>query len=106
MEARNGRSKTYFVLYAGFFASLFVALAGQVAWLQTVDGAFLKRRQRSSRTRDNIITSKRGTIYDRNNKELAVSASVEMVTVSPNEIKSRRQRAGGEKTRRNFVAEL
>ncbi len=65
----------------------FVALIGRVAWLQIVDGASLKKAATQQQTRDNIITSKRGTIYDRNNKELAVSASVEMVTVSPNEIK-------------------
>ena len=52
-----------------------------------VDGAKLKKAATQQQTRDNIITSKRGTIYDRNNKELAVSASVEMVTVSPSEIR-------------------
>ncbi len=69
------------------FCALFVLLVVRVAWLQTVDGAKLKKAAVQQQTRDSIITSKRGTIYDRNKKELAVSASVEMVTVSPNEIK-------------------
>ena len=69
------------------FCAIFVVLVGRVAWLQTVDGAKLKKAAVQQQTRDSIITSKRGTIYDRNKKELAVSASVEMVTVSPNEIK-------------------
>ena len=34
-------------------------------------------------TRDRLITPKRGTIYDRNKKPLAVSASVETVSISP-----------------------
>lgn len=74
-------------LYVVAFCCVFTILAGRVAWLQTVDGAKLKKAATQQQTRDNIITSKRGTIYDRNNKELAVSASVEMVTVSPSEIR-------------------
>lgn len=69
------------------FCCAFTLLAGRVAWLQTIDGASLKKAATQQQTRDNIITSKRGTIYDRNNKELAVSASVEMVTVSPSEVR-------------------
>ena len=84
------------------FCVAFVALAGRVAWLQTVDGAFLKMAATQQHKRDNIITSKRGTIYDRNNKELAVSASVEMVTVSPNEIK----KAGGSELVAKKLAEI
>lgn len=68
------------------FGVVFMILVGRVAWVQVVDGASLKKAATQQQTRDNIITSKRGTIYDRNNKELAVSASVEMVTVSPREI--------------------
>lgn len=67
--------------------SVLSLLTVRVGWLQTVDGAYLKKAATQQQTRDKVITSKRGTIYDRNNKELAVSASVEMVTVSPNEIK-------------------
>lgn len=106
MELRTKDQKRilYFMLA---FCVAFVALAGRVAWLQTVDGAFLKKAATQQQTRDNIITSKRGTIYDRNNKELAVSASGrDGDGVPERDKKSGRQRAGGEKTRRNFVAEL
>lgn len=86
MEAPKRRVKKRIMCFMLVFCSVLVLLAGRVAWLQTVDGAYLKKAATQQQTRDNIITSKRGTIYDRNNKELAVSASVEMVTVSPKEI--------------------
>ncbi len=82
---RKVKTRIFFLMLAFCFA--FVVLAGRVAWWQVIRGAELKKAATQQQTRDNIITSKRGTIYDRNNKELAVSASVEMVTVSPNEIK-------------------
>lgn len=87
MEAPKRKVKKRIMYFMLAFCFAFTALAGRVLWLQTVDGAYLKKAATQQQTRDNIITSKRGTIYDRNNKELAVSASVEMVTVSPNEIK-------------------
>ncbi len=85
LPKRKVKSRIGWMMIIFCFALIF--LTGRVAWLQTVDGAFLKKAATQQQTRDNVITSKRGTIYDRNNKELAVSASVEMVTVSPNEIK-------------------
>lgn len=102
MEAPKRKVKKRILYFMLAFCVAFVALAGRVAWLQTVDGAFLKKAATQQQTRDNIITSKRGTIYDRNNKELAVSASVEMVTVSPNEIK----KAGGSELVAKKLAEI
>lgn len=87
MEAPKRKVKKRILYFMLVFCIAFTALAGRVAWLQTVDGEYLKKAATQQQTRDQVITSKRGTIYDRNYKELAVSASVEMVTVSPNEIK-------------------
>lgn len=79
------KKRIFFLTLA--FTLFFTMLAGRVVWLQTARAPFLKKEATQQQTRDSIITSKRGTIYDRNNKELAVSASVDMVTASPNEIK-------------------
>ncbi len=87
MQAPRRKVKKRIFVFMLVFCFAFVVLAGRVAWWQVIKGAELKKAATQQQTRDNIITSKRGTIYDRNNKELAVSASVEMVTVSPNEIK-------------------
>jgi len=55
--------------------------------IQLVDGAALKRAATEQQTRDELMTSNRGTIYDRNMKELAFSASVGRVTVYPSVIR-------------------
>lgn len=60
-----------------------LVLIGKIGFLQFVQGKELQSRAIQQQTRDEIITSKRGTIYDRNMKELAVSASVDTVIVNP-----------------------
>lgn len=66
---------------------LVVVLVAKIAYLQFVQGEELQALAIEQQTRDEIITSKRGTIYDRNMKELAVSASVDTVVVNPNVVK-------------------
>jgi stage V sporulation protein D (sporulation-specific penicillin-binding protein) len=73
--------------YALSFCMLFlVFLIGKTGYLQIVKGDQLQKQAIEQQTRDRIINSKRGTIFDRNGKQLAVSASVETVTASPAEI--------------------
>lgn len=86
MNAVSRKIKIRIMIFMGLFCFIMVALIGRTGWIQIVDGAQLKKEAVRQQTRDKYINSKRGTIYDRNNKELAVSASVEMVTASPSEI--------------------
>jgi stage V sporulation protein D (sporulation-specific penicillin-binding protein) len=58
-------------------------LGGRVGYIQFVDGQRLSREALEQQTRDRMINAKRGTIYDRNGKQLAVSANVETVSISP-----------------------
>ena len=58
----------------------------RVAWVQLVQGPQLQKMAIEQQTRDRIVSSKRGTIFDRNKVELAVSISVETVSVIPKEI--------------------
>ncbi len=87
MNAPNRKIKVRVLVFMLIFVGMIGALVVRTGWLQVVDGAYLKKAATQQQTRDKVINSKRGTIYDRNGKELAVSASVEMVTVAPNEIK-------------------
>ena len=62
-------------------------LLGRVFWIQFVRGEELKNRALNQWTSDVPIEPKRGTIYDRNNNPLAISATVDTVVASPPDIK-------------------
>lgn len=87
MKTPKRKIKIRILIFMITFSVLLFGLTGRTAWLQIIDGPMLKKAATQQQTRDKTIYSKRGTIYDRNGKELAVSASVEMVTVSPKEVK-------------------
>ena len=55
----------------------------RTAYIQTVKGEQYRREAVEQQTRDTVVNAKRGSILDRNGKVLAVSASVETVSVSP-----------------------
>ena len=56
-------------------------------WIQTIHGKEYSKNAALQQTKDVVVSSKRGTIYDRNMNELAKSASADTVTISPREIK-------------------
>ncbi len=88
--ARKGPSKkiigriVFCLLLFGFI--IFVPLVAKLVKLQIIDYKTYQTKAIEQQTRDTIITPKRGVIYDRNLKELAVSATVETVFISPAEI--------------------
>lgn len=89
MSLPNGimvKKRLLFVLLV--FSLILGALIFRVGWLQIVNGKELSKKAHENQTRGNVINPQRGTIYDRNGKELGVSASVETVTVNPNEVKN------------------
>lgn len=63
-----------------------ITLLGRVFWIQFVRGDELKTRAQGQWTRDVPVEPKRGTIYDRNNNPLAISATVDTVMASPPDI--------------------
>ncbi|SNS24604.1 peptidoglycan synthetase FtsI [Anaerovirgula multivorans] len=71
------------------FVSVCVVMFGliiRLGWIQIVHGERYKELANTQQTRDIPIPSKRGTIYDRNGKELAISASSNTVWAKPREI--------------------
>ena len=79
------KKRIVFSLYVTFFLCLI--LIGRIGWHQFVRGEELQNQAIQQQTRDKIIASKRGTIYDRNMKPLAVSASVYTVIANPKVVK-------------------
>ena len=85
-------SRTILVMSILGFAA-FALLIAKLFQVQLVDYEVYQRNAVSQQTRNDIITPSRGTIYDRNGKQLAVSASVETVILNPAGIKDTEQNA-------------
>ncbi len=67
---------------------IFVLLSVRIGWIQFIDGEELRTLAYQQQTLDRAINPSRGTIYDRNGVELAVSATVETITINPTNISS------------------
>lgn len=65
---------------------IFVLLLGRLAFLQFVDGAHLKELAYQQQTINQILSPKRGNIYDSTGKALAISAQVDTITINPGKI--------------------
>ncbi len=71
----------------------FVFLMGRLAWVQFVHGAELQEKALDVRMRDIPVEAKRGTILDRNGKELVISISVDSIYATPRQVEEPRQAA-------------
>ena len=66
---------------------VFVLLVGRIAYLQFIDGSHLKELAYQQQTINQILSPKRGNIYDSTGKALAISAQVDTITINPTKIK-------------------
>lgn len=66
---------------------IFVLLIGRIGFLQFVEGSYLKELAYKQQSINQIISPKRGNIYDSSGKVLATSASVDTITINPKSIK-------------------
>lgn len=65
---------------------IFVLLVGRIGFLQFVQGSYLKELAYKQQAINQIISPKRGSIYDSTGKVLATSASVDTITINPSKI--------------------
>ena len=65
---------------------LFSLLSIRIGYIQFIQGEELKTLAYVQQTLDRKINPSRGTIYDRNGDVLAMSASVETITINPTNI--------------------
>jgi len=72
-----------FYLVLSLCLSLFVGLGVRAAWIQVLDNDFLKNQGKSRTVRNQVITSHRGIITDRNGIELATSIPVKSLWLNP-----------------------
>ena len=69
------------VMFAIFILLIFLII--RIFFLQFVEGSTLKEKASRQQTINKIISPKRGTIYDTTGKALAISASVDTVSINP-----------------------
>lgn len=62
---------------------IFLIIIFRIGWLQFVEGASLKEMMYDQLVTSEVLTPKRGTIYDSTGKTLAISAQVDTVSVNP-----------------------
>lgn len=86
-KAKGPRLSTRIIGFTVCTGLCFVLLLARVGYLQFVRGQELKTGALEQQTREREITPRRGTIYDTNGKELAISANVDTVVVDPKTIR-------------------
>ncbi|MGL5346371.1 MAG: stage V sporulation protein D [Peptostreptococcaceae bacterium] len=82
-------SKKRLVLVLILACGLFLGLTFRTGYLQIVKGDWLSTKALDQQTREIPIEPKRGTIYDRNMKEVAVSVTKYTVWCKPVEVKDK-----------------
>ncbi len=64
------------------FIICFLALLVRIGYIQFVKGAEYKENAYKQQTKSQVLASKRGTIYDSTNKILAISSSVDTISIN------------------------
>ncbi len=65
---------------------IFILLIARIGFLQFVQGSELKESAYQQQTINQIISPKRGNIYDSTGKALAISSQVDTITINPEKI--------------------
>ena len=65
---------------------IFTLLIGRIGFLQFVQGNYLKEQSYNQQAINQIISPKRGNIYDSTGKALAISAQVDTITINPSKL--------------------
>ena len=82
------KTKKRILWLSGILMFCFILFVVRISFIQFADGERLSKEAVEQQTRDRMINAKRGVIYDRNGKQLAVSADVETVSISPITVRS------------------
>lgn len=96
---RAKSKKRIFIIFLIIFGCM-LGLVGRLAYIQFAMAGKLQDLVLDQRLRDIPVEPKRGIIYDREKRELAVSASVDSIYAVPSEVKN------PEETARHLAAEL
>lgn len=81
-EALYTRTKNVFFIIMFIFTLIFI----RIVYIQFIKGPEYKETASKQQLLSQVISPKRGTIYDSTGKSLAISANVDTITINPNEI--------------------
>ena len=77
----------WFIILCAFVG--FFVVAAKLFYMQVIHTNFYQSKAAENQTKDLIITPTRGTIYDRNMTEIAVSATTQEISVDPSVIREK-----------------
>ena len=83
MKPSTNMHKRRLIIVFGIVCAVASLLAFRVGWIQIVRGAEYSEMATEQQTSDIPLTARRGVIYDRNGKELAISAVTNTIWVRP-----------------------
>jgi len=90
LSKSNMRYKSRLMIVLFLVCFIFLCLVMRIGYLQLVKGVWLKEEALSQQTKDVAVEAKRGTIYDRKGKELALSLTKYTVWAEPSKMVSSR----------------
>lgn len=104
MKPSTNLHKKRLIIVFGVVCLVTVLLAFRVGWIQIIRADDYSKMAIEQQTSDVPITAKRGVIYDRNGKELAISAVTNTIWVRPASIKNSSEDAAEVEQTTNDVA--
>jgi stage V sporulation protein D (sporulation-specific penicillin-binding protein) len=106
MTASSNKNKRRLVIVFIIFCLICTVLAFRVGWIQVVASEKYSKLAMEQQTMDTPIPAKRGVIYDRNGKELAISAVTNSIWARPGDVKSARTSEEGQLKMENTATVL
>ncbi|MDD4296723.1 MAG: peptidoglycan glycosyltransferase, partial [Ruminiclostridium sp.] len=89
MAANITRVKKRSLVLLIAYSIIIITLILRVGYYQIVKGEEYSKKAYLNQTLNRVINPKRGTIYDRNGKDLAISASVDTISVNPQDFRDK-----------------
>ena len=106
MSKSNMRYKSRLMIVLFLVCFIFLCLVMRIGYLQLVKGIWLKEEALSQQTKDVAVEAKRGTIYDRKGKELALSLTKYTVWAEPSKMVSSRSKKDLKEDYASVLAEV
>lgn len=97
MSVSSMKNKRRLIAVFIIFSLFCAGLSFRVGWITVVAGEHYSKLAIEQQTRDTPIPAKRGMIYDRNGKELAISSVTNTIWARPSDVRSAKTKEEGQK---------